>query len=269
MSDDMPMLSVSALVAKMAELLRPSLEDDAVSEARELLALMHDQPRYWPIVAASQLVSAFDAGAALHAATRRASGAPLQYAAGRAAFRHLTLDVDERVLIPRPETEQLVEIVLRLTSAERGGMAVDVGTGSGAIALALATEGRFDHVIATDVSLDALDVARANGERYADRRCARFELRHGALLGPVPERGLRAVVSNPPYISFAEAATLPASVRNWEPAVALFSASDGLATTARLVRAAADSLAPFGVLALEVDVQRAAAVAELATSIGS
>jgi release factor glutamine methyltransferase len=253
----------------MAELLRRLMGDDAVAEARELLALMHDQPRHWPIVAAGQLISASDACAAVRAATRRARGAPIQYAAGRAAFRHLTLDVDERVLIPRPETEQLVEIVLRLTTAERGGIAVDVGTGSGAIALALATEGRFEHVIATDVSLDALDVARANGERYANQSRARFELRHGALLGPVPERGLRAVVSNPPYISFAEAAALPASVRNWEPAIALFSARDGLATTTQLVRAAADSLAPFGVLAIEVDVQRAAAVAELAASIGS
>jgi release factor glutamine methyltransferase len=262
-------VAVASVVEQMAELLRPSMGDDAVAEARELLALMHDQPRYWPTVAASQLVSASDASAALHAATRRAAGAPIQYAAGRAAFRHLTLDVDERVLIPRPETEQLVEIVLRLTTTERGGIAVDVGTGSGAIALALATEGRFEHVIATDLSLDALDVARANAARVADRSCARIELRHGALLGPVPERGLRAVVSNPPYISFAEAAALPASVRNWEPAVALFSAKNGLATTAQLVREAADALAPLGVLALEVDVQRAAAVAELATSIGA
>jgi release factor glutamine methyltransferase len=146
---------------------------------------------------------------------------------------------------------------------------VDVGTGSGAIALALATEGRFEQVIATDLSLDALEVARINAERYADRSCAGIELRHGALLGPVPERGLRAVVSNPPYISFAEAAALPASVRNWEPAVALFSASNGLAMTAQLVTDAADALGPLGVLALEVDVQRATAVAELATFTGA
>jgi release factor glutamine methyltransferase len=261
--------TIAEVIANMAALLRPSLGDDAVSEARELLALMHDRPRHWPVVSRDERLTQHDATAAISAASRRAAGAPMQYAAGRAAFRHLTLDVDERVLIPRPETEQLVEIVLRLTASERGGIAVDVGTGSGAIALALATEGRFAHVIGTDISLDALEVARTNGERYANRRCARFELRHGALLGPVQERGLRAVVSNPPYISFAEAAALPAAVRDWEPSIALFSASDGLATTAQLVRAAADALAPFGVLALEVDVQRAAAVAELVTRTGA
>ena len=256
------MSSVAAVVQEMADALRPTLGDDAIAEARELLALMHDQPRHWPVVAASQTITAAESSAALLAAKRRASGAPIQYAAGRAAFRHLTLDVDERVLIPRPETELLVEIVLELTRGERGGIAVDVGTGSGAIALALATEGRFDQVIATDVSLDALAVARANAERYADRSCARFELRHGSLLGPVQERRLRAVVSNPPYISFGEAAALPASVRDWEPSVALFSAADGMATTEQLVREATGALDAHGVLALEVDVRRAHVVAD-------
>jgi release factor glutamine methyltransferase len=254
--------SVAAVVQEMADALRPTLGDDAVAEARELLALMHDQPRHWPVVAADQTITAAESSAALLAAKRRASGAPIQYAAGRAAFRYLTLDVDERVLIPRPETELLVEIVLELTRGERGGIAVDVGTGSGAIALALATEGRFDHVIATDVSLDALAVARANAERYASRSCGRFELRHGSLLGPVPERRLRAVVSNPPYISFEEAAALPASVRDWEPSVALFSAADGLATTEQLVREATGALDAHGVLALEVDIRRAHVVAD-------
>jgi release factor glutamine methyltransferase len=251
-----------AVVQEMADVLRPTLGDEAIAEARELLALIHDQPRHWPVVAGDQPISDAQCTVALLAAQRRASGAPIQYAAGRAAFRHLTLHVDERVLIPRPETEQLVAIVLERTNAERGGIAVDVGTGSGAIALALATEGRFEHVIATDVSLDALTVARKNAEEYADRRCARFELRHGSLLEPVQERGLRAVVSNPPYISFEEAAALPASVRDWEPSVALFSASDGLATTQQLIREAAGALEARGLLALEVDMRRATAVAD-------
>lgn len=260
---------IGAVLADMAELLRPALGDDALAEARELLALLHDMPRHWPALARDQELDAAQCDAACRAAAKRAAGAPIQYAAGRAAFRHLTLAVDERVLIPRPETEQLVEIVLELTRHERGGVAVDVGTGSGAIALALATEGRFARVIGTDVSLDALAVARANAERLAGGAGAVLELRHGSLLGPVPEKGLRAIVSNPPYISFEEAAALPVSVRDWEPAVALFSGQDGMATTARLVRDAAASLAPSGVLALEVDTRRAASVAELAASHGS
>jgi release factor glutamine methyltransferase len=253
----------------MAELLRPSLSDDAVAESRELLALIHDKPRHWPLTAAAVELTPAECARALRAATRRAKGAPLQYAAGRAAFRHLTLEVDERVLIPRPETEQLVEIVLGLTRGERGGVAVDVGTGSGAIALSLLREGRFSHVIGTDVSLDALQVAHSNAQRYALAACAQFELRHGSLLGPVSERGVRAVVSNPPYIAFEEAAALPSAVRDWEPPVALFAGQDGMATTARLMREAAPVLAPGGVFAVEVDVRRAGMVAELAASHGS
>jgi release factor glutamine methyltransferase len=208
---------------------------------------------------------------ALAAAARRASGAPIQYAAGQSSFRHLTLMVDERVLIPRPETEQLVELVLEMCAGDgvAGGIVVDVGTGSGAIALSLASEGSFARVIATDVSRDALDVARINVERCAPVLRSAVELRHGSLLAPVFERPVRAVVSNPPYISYEEAAALPAGVRDWEPSVALFSGANGMAVTERLVKAAAAVLAPRGLLALEVDVRRASTVAEVMASHGA
>lgn len=255
--------AVGDVVARMAVTM------GSPDEARDLLALLHDMPRHWPSVARNEPMSVSDAETATAAAIRRASGMPLEYAAGRAAFRHLTLHVDARVLIPRPETEVLVDIVLELTRHETGGTAVDVGTGSGAIAVALATEGTFARVIATDLSLDALAIARENAARYAHASTTTLELRHGSLLSPVTERGLRAVVSNPPYIAFAEAAALPSSVRDWEPPVALFSANDGLAATARLVREAAGLLAPHGVLALEVDARRAATVAALAVAHGA
>jgi release factor glutamine methyltransferase len=145
---------------------------------------------------------------------------------------------------------------------------VDVGTGSGAIALALASEGTFARVIATDVSLDALAVAGANVRRCAAVLRVPVELRHGSLLGPVPERGLRAVVSNPPYIALDEAASLPVAVRDWEPAVALFSGGAGMAAIAAVIREAAVALAPGGLLALEVDARRASLAAELAASHG-
>jgi release factor glutamine methyltransferase len=118
------------------------------------------------------------------AAARRASGEPLAYCVGSAPFRHLVLAVDARVLIPRPETETLVEEVLRLCAARPGGIAVDVGTGSGAIALALASEGRFERVIATDLSLDALDVARANAGRLP-QGSAPVDFRAGTDLAPI------------------------------------------------------------------------------------
>ncbi|NUS33742.1 MAG: peptide chain release factor N(5)-glutamine methyltransferase [Gemmatimonadaceae bacterium] len=261
--------TVGTLLVEMAAVLAPALGADAAREARELLAAVHDMPRHWPSLARGETMDAEAWRRALAAAARRARGAPLAYAAGQATFRHLTLVVDERVLIPRPETEQLVEMVLRLDApAGAGGTVVDVGTGSGAIALALASEGAFARVIATDVSLDALSVAGANVRRCAGVLRTPVELRHGSLLGPVPEPGLRVVVSNPPYISLDEASTLPPGVRDWEPSVALFSGGAGMATIAALVREAAPALAPGGLLALEVDARRASLAAELAATHG-
>ena len=266
---------------ELIEAIAPQLRDD---EARELVAAWFDQPRHWPTLNADQRVSEADWDAVLASAEKRAKGAPLQYAVGKANFRNLTLAVDDRVLIPRPETELLVDLVLQ--RAPRGGVAVDVGTGSGAIAIALATEGTFDRVIATDISLDALDVARNNAMRcratidvvqsdllgFAGREPS--TVRRSSLAGherrrvPIAhgrrrEPQFAAVVSNPPYITFDEAAQLPRSVRDWEPALALFSARDGLAHTARLVAQAASMLQDEGLLALEVDARRASLVADL------
>lgn len=261
--------SAGALVSEMSRLLEPSFGGEAVREARELLAALHDMPRHWPTVEQHQAVGDDDWARALRAAARRAKGAPIQYAAGQAAFRHLTLDVDERVLIPRPETERLVDLVLEGLRDRPGGIVVDVGTGSGAIALALASEGRADRIIGTDVSADALAVARGNVTRCATQLRTRVELRAGSLLAAVPERPLRAVVSNPPYISWHERDALPSSVRDWEPAVALFSEADGTSVTARLVREAGAALEEGGLLALEVDIRRASVVAELVATHGA
>ena len=253
---------VSEVVARMTVV----IGDRAV--ASDLLALMHDQVRHWVRTSGDEELSAADADDAMRAAKQLAGGAPMQYAARRAAFRHLSLLVDERVLIPRPETELLVEAVLEATRALPGGAVVDVGTGSGAIALALASEGRFDRVIATDISHDALRVARTNAERLAPTLRAVVEFRQGNGLSPVREQSLRAVVSNPPYIAFEEAAALPALVRDWEPSVALFAGEQGMAVTKALVKDAAACLAPGGLLALEVDMRRAGMVAELTASDG-
>jgi release factor glutamine methyltransferase len=243
---------------------------DVEREAREIVSALLGVPRFWPLTNANREVDEATRERALIAAGRRAQGAPLAYAVGRAAFRHLMLDVDERALIPRPETELLVDIILELVGPP-GGIAVDVGTGSGAVALALATEGRFDRVLATDVSLDALAVAGRNLQLVRDTGALRaaVELAHGDLLAPLRPllrdgSLVRVVASNPPYIAFAEAESLPASVRDWEPPVALLSAGEGLDVTARLVREAADVLEPGGLLALEADARRASLVAELA-----
>jgi release factor glutamine methyltransferase len=255
--------TVGALVGELTDVLASHGVALPRDEARDLVATLLDVPRFWPTTHRDLDVEPNVVDAARRAALRRAAGAPFAYAAGRAAFRHLTLDVDERVLIPRQETEVLVDEVLLALGARRGGVAIDVGTGSGAIALALASEGAFERVIATDVSLDALAVARQNATLLAAALTAIVEFRHGSLLAPITERNVRCVVSNPPYIAFEEAASLPASVRDWEPALALFSGEQGMAATATIVRQAGAVLERGGLLALEVDARRASLAAEL------
>jgi release factor glutamine methyltransferase len=234
----------------------------ARADARDLIAAVLEKPRFWPTANQSLELDPATAAAITRAAARMVQGMPMQYAVGRAAFRHLELSVDRRVLIPRPETELLVELVLGL--AGEGGTAVDVGTGSGAIALSLASEGRFERVIATDVSADALEVARGNLDAIKPEKRALIEFRHGDLLDPVSGVLARAIVSNPPYISPAEAGDLPAGVRDWEPPLALFSGEDGMAAIRSIVRGAAPLLEPGGLLALEIDSRRAGSAREFA-----
>ena len=176
-------MTIGTLVAEVVDRLHGVSVGERTREARDIVATLLDVRRHWlaghqEAEATPELITA-----AFAAAARRAGGAPLAYAVGRAAFRHLILSVDERVLIPRPETEGLVDLVLgamRRTRGGCGGVAIDVGTGSGAIALALASEGRFDRVIGTDISTDAIAVAsrtpsvwRRDGRRRSNSAPAR------------------------------------------------------------------------------------------------
>jgi release factor glutamine methyltransferase len=234
-----------------------------VTEAREIISALLDVPRFWPIVNGGVEIEPTLHERARTAADRRSRGAPLAYAVGRASFRHLTLDVDERVLIPRPETEQLVDLVLDESGLPPGGIAIDIGTGSGAIAIALAAEGTYSRVYGTDISRDAIDVASHNATVCASLLRSSVAFVHGSLLGPLGDLRARVVVSNPPYIALGEAAGLPPSVRDWEPSVALYGGLDGMSTTARLVREAAGALEPGGLFAMEVDARRASLAADL------
>jgi release factor glutamine methyltransferase len=192
---------------------------------------------------------------------RRATGEPLQHVTGWAGFRHLTLRSDRRGLIPRPETEGLVELLLE--RARRGRVA-DIGTGSGCIALSLALEGRFTEVIGVDCSSDAIALADENRELAG----VRVELVQGNLCAGLRSGGFDALISNPPYLTAAEYAGLDPEVRGWEPAIALASGEDGLEATRRLLDEGRDVLRPRGWLALEVDCARAGSVAHLAAALG-
>ncbi|HSM34859.1 MAG TPA: peptide chain release factor N(5)-glutamine methyltransferase [Longimicrobiales bacterium] len=190
-----------------------------------------------------------DASALGAALARRLAGEPLAYVLGSVEFREITLAVDPRVLIPRPETEYLVDLVVGLPVASDARV-LEVGVGSGAIALSLLHEGRFRRVVGTDVSAAALEVARLNASALGLR--GRLELRHGRTYAPVAARErFDLVVSNPPYVAAAEREALPPEVREHEPAEALF-AGDGLDVIRALIRGAPQILASGGWLALEI-----------------
>ena len=260
-------VTAGALAGELAAALATAGVADARREARDLVAALAGEPRFWPTAHAGAFVTSDLADTARAAAARRGRGEPFAYCVGRAAFRHLTLFVDGRVLIPRQETERLVDLVLARTGGGHGTV-IDIGTGSGAIVLSLCTEGDFQRALATDVSIDALDVARQNARSCAASLRTVPAFREGAGMSPVAGERADVVVSNPPYISYGEAAALPAGVRNWEPPLALVAADDGLAVTAVIVRDAPPVLVPGGLLALEVDERRAARVAALVRDDG-
>jgi release factor glutamine methyltransferase len=189
----------------------------------------------------------------------RAAREPLAYVLGEWGFRRLVIRTDARALVPRPETEVVVDRALAAIAGVAAPRVLDVGAGSGAIALALADERGDARVTATDVSADALALARENAERLG----LAVELVHGSLLaglaGPFD-----LVVSNPPYVLAAELETLEPEVRDWEPRTATVDTGQ----TRELVHGARDALAPGGAIVLECHADGAAGVAALLANAG-
>jgi release factor glutamine methyltransferase len=225
-------------------------------------------------LSAAEQTSALDQPAdERHAATfgalvdRRDAGEPLQYVLGQWGFRELDLFVDQRVLIPRPETEMVAGWAI--DALPPGGRLVDMGTGSGAIALAAAVECWPNvEVWATDASADALAVARANLAALG-RRGSVVRLLEGDWFDALPSElqgTLDVVVANPPYVP--DAALLARQVRDWEPHLALFGGPDGLDHARRIIAEAPRWLRPGGTLVVEVGDDHGEAVAELAQAAG-
>jgi release factor glutamine methyltransferase len=206
---------------------------------------------------------------------RRAKGEPIQYILGEQEFYGLPFRVTPDVLIPRPETEILVDRILewsfRFLGRPEPVRVVDVGTGSGAIAVALARKLPFvvtskTEFTAIDLSDAALAVARFNAARngVADR----IRFLRGDLFEPVPDQRFDIVVSNPPYVSHADRELLPIEVRDFEPGLALFGGDDGLEVYRRLIPAALEVLVPGGLLALELGSEQDGAIAALLAAAG-
>lgn len=192
---------------------------------------------------------------------RRAAGEPLAYVTGVVGFRHLVLRSDRRALIPRPETEGLVDRVLATGCR---GTVVDIGTGTGCIALALASEGGFERVAAVDRSADALALAALNRHRTG----IGIQLIRGDLTGAVRSRCVEVVVSNPPYLTQAEYLAVAASVRDYEPVEALSSGADGLSATRLLARDAGRVVVQGGWLVIEIAADRPAESAAQVAAAG-
>lgn len=196
---------------------------------------------------------------------RRAAREPLQYILGTAPFRDLTLDVDRRVAIPRPETEYLIDVLQQVAGRDRVfESALDVGTGSGAIALALATEGLARAVTATDISAAALAAARHNA---AAAGATTIDFQKGSLLEPVTGRTFDLVLSNPPYLTESEWRSAQPEVREWEPRLAMVGGEDGLDAIRGLVRGLDGILRPGGWVGLETGNSQTETVVHMLESV--
>lgn len=262
-------VSWGQLLAETTRRLTEAASDDAEVSARRIVEEASGNP-------GASLLARLDDAATVRGVARldsmverRLAGAPLQYVVGRWGFRHLDLVVDERVLIPRPETEVVAGLAIDelKRSPEPAPLAVDLGTGSGAIGLSLATEHPTANVWLTDRSDDALIVARANLAGIG-RPATRVNIASGAwfeALGPDLLGRFSLIVSNPPYV--ADLQTLPPVVVDHEPIEALVAGADGLADLHHLVDHAGRWLAPGGSLVLELAPDQADRVAARARSL--
>jgi release factor glutamine methyltransferase len=237
-------------------------------QAELLLADVLDLKRLDLYLRFDQVLSPAQVDAYREHVRQRVRGAPLQYITGKAGFRHLTLAVAPGVLIPRPETEILVEAALEHLKGRQAPLVLDLGCGSGAIALALAQECPAARVRATDISAAALALARRNARQLGLEE--RVSFCRGDLLEPLRPLGqFELIACNPPYVRRGDLEGLEPQVREHEPRLALDGGEDGLDFYRRLAGQAASYLAPQGLLVLEVEAGQAGEVAALLEQSGS
>ena len=248
--------TIRALLAEAESLLAEGPHPERAQRDAEALLLQvlkrkdPDKNRAW-LIAHEDEPLAPDAAAVLGALVkRRRTGEPIQYITGETEFYGLNFRVNRDVLIPRPETEHLVEKAIALAAGFVRPRIVDVGAGSGAIAVALAAKLPAAQMTATEISASALTVARENAKRNGVAERVRFL--EGDLLAPVAGERFDLIVSNPPYVPEGDRDTLSVEVRDYEPAQALFAGSDGLAIYRRLIPAAFGALVPGGFVVLEI-----------------
>ena len=256
-------MSEAALSPLRALLLAARARIDAV-DAELLLVHVLGKSRSWLFAHADDLAAPATAAAFDALVARRAAGEPVAYLTGRRGFWRFDLAVSPATLIPRPETERLVELALERLPADRPLRIADLGTGSGAIALALAHERPHAQVLAIDASADALAMARANADALHLRN---IEFRLGDWLAPLQGQRFDLIASNPPYIALSDPHLDQGDLRH-EPAAALASGADGLDAIRTIVGGAAAHLQPGGWLLLEHGWEQGAAVRDLLDRAG-
>jgi release factor glutamine methyltransferase len=227
-------------------------ESHARRDAEWLLLTVVGRDKAWLMAHDDEALHAADFEKFSGLIERRATGEPMQYIIGQCEFFGLPFKVTPAVLIPRPETEHLVEVMLEKAHKFQGARIVDVGTGSGAIAVTLALKSEGANVTAIDLSADALSVARENASRNIPPNIAKVRFLQGDLLEPVASERFDFVVSNPPYVPDVEKAWLSVDVRDHEPHLALFGGEDGLEIYRRLIPQAKDVLVSGGWLVMEM-----------------
>jgi release factor glutamine methyltransferase len=240
--------------------------DRARHDAEALMRFVLSKDRAWQLTHWDAGMTADDAERYDELLNRRAAGEPIQYILGEAEFYGLPFRVTPDVLIPRPETEHVIEKVLELAARFEAPRIVDVGTGSGAIAIALARALPNAQVVAIDFSPRALAVAKENADRNGVADRIRFLCSN--LLEPVTGESFDFVVSNPPYVPAGDRESLAVEVRDHEPAIALFAGDDGLDAIRSLIPAAFTVLSPGGFFVMEFGFGQWPAISALIADAG-
>ncbi|MDO4709696.1 MAG: peptide chain release factor N(5)-glutamine methyltransferase [Pseudomonadota bacterium] len=249
---------------QIAEILLKATAQIGREDAEHLLLHVLGKSRGWLFAHDTDPLDNGLAEAFLGLLARRLAGEPVAYITGQRGFWTLNLNVSPATLIPRPETELLVELALARWPHEAALQAADLGTGSGAIALALASERPAAHIIATDASAAALEVARHNAQSHA---IGNVEFRHGYWYAPLAGERFDLILSNPPYIEADDAHLVQGDLR-FEPRTALASGADGLDDLRHIVALAPAHLNAGGWLLLEHGWQQGAAVRSLLVAAG-
>jgi release factor glutamine methyltransferase len=262
----MPATTVGRAVNAATQRLEEAGVSTARLDAQVILAHVLGVGRSWLFAHFEYALDEAQANQFTELIARRVKHEPVAYLIGRKEFYGIELQVDGRVLIPRPETEMLVDAVLVLAAnANPEPLTVaDVGTGSGAIALAVAANAENARIFALDVSKDALAVAAANTAKLDAR--SQVTLLHGDLLSPLPH-SVDVIVANLPYVTRADYRTLDADVRKYEPQLALEGGEQGLDVIARLLHAVPSRLCPGGSVILEIGYNQGPATLDLVADI--